>query len=73
MSEGNAKLKTSKEQEMKMEKNSIELMDKALAILKAEFDGRNDLALATMVGYASAAVDLKTAQFILSLAESRGK
>ncbi len=72
MSEGNAKLKTSKEQEMKMEKNSIELMDKALAILKAEFDGRNDLALATMVGYASAAVDLKTAQFILSLVESRG-
>ena len=73
MSDPTAKLKTSKEQEMKMEKNSLELMDKALAILKAEFGDRNDLALATMVGYASAAVDQKTAQFILSLAENRGK
>ena len=58
---------------MKMEKNSIEIMDKAFAILKAEFGDRNDLALATMFGYASAAVDLKTAQFILMLAENRGK
>lgn len=56
-----------------MEKNSIELMDKALAILKEEFGDRNDLALATMFGYASAAVDLKTAHFILMLAENRGK
>jgi hypothetical protein len=72
MSDPTAKLKTSKEQEMKMEKNSLELMDKAMAILKAEFGDRHDLALATMVGYASAAVDQKTAQFILSLAENRG-
>lgn len=55
-----------------MEKNSLELMDKALAMLKVEFGNRNDLALATMVGYASAAVDQKTAQFILSLVEKRG-
>jgi hypothetical protein len=72
MSDPTAKLKTSKEQEMKMEKNSLELMDKAMAILKAEFGDRHDLALATMVGYASAAVDLKAAQFILSLVENRG-
>jgi hypothetical protein len=72
LSDPSARIKIPKEQEMKMEKNSLELMDKALAILKAEFGNRNDLALATMVGYASAAVDQKTAQFILSLVENRG-
>ena len=72
MSDPNAKLKTSKEQEMKMEKNSLELMEKAMTLLKAEFADREYLAYATMVGYASAAVDQKTAQFILSLVENRG-
>ena len=50
-----------------MEKNSMALMDEALAILKVKFQGRNDLALASMVGYTSALVDLKTAQMILSV------
>lgn len=50
-----------------MEKNSMALMDEALAILKAKFDGRSDLALAAMVGYCSAMVDLKTAQTILAI------
>jgi hypothetical protein len=52
---------------MKMEKNSMALMDEALNILKTKFEGRNDLALASMVGYATALVDLKTAQMILSI------
>jgi len=72
MSDPTAKIKTSKEQEMKMEKNSLELMEQALALLQKQFDGRSDLAYATMVGYASAAVDQKTAQFILNLVENRG-
>ena len=52
-----------------MEKNSMEIMDKAMAILKAE---NPDLAYARMCGLATAAVDLKTAQFILSVVE-KGK
>lgn len=52
-----------------MEKNSMELMDKALAILKTKYPNRSDLALAAMVGYCSAAVDLKTAKLILSIIE----
>lgn len=51
-----------------MEKNSMELMDKALELLKAEDP---NLAYARMVGICNAAVDLKTAQFILSVVESR--
>jgi hypothetical protein len=43
------------------------VMDEALAILRTKFAGRNDLALASMVGYATALVDLKTAQMILSI------
>jgi hypothetical protein len=66
MSDPNAKLNTSKEQEMKMEKNSMEIMDKAMAILKAE---NGELAYARMAGLATAAVDLKTAKFILSVVE----
>lgn len=58
--------------ENKMEKNSMEIFDKALDLLKSQTPDRPDLALATMVGYCAASVDLKTAQFILSLAESRG-
>jgi phosphohistidine swiveling domain-containing protein len=51
---------------MKMEKNSMEIMDKALAILKAK---NPDTAYAAMVGLATASVDLKTAKFILSVVE----
>jgi len=54
---------------MKMEKNSMALMDEALRILKVKYADRSDLALAAMVGYAAAAVDLKTAQFILMTVE----
>ena len=54
---------------MKMEKNSMEVMEKALAILKSESP---ETAYARMTGYAVAAVDLKTAEFILSLVEKRG-
>jgi len=52
---------------MKMEKNSMAIMDEALEILKGKFPDRNDLALASMVGYAIALVDLKTAKMILSI------
>ena len=69
MSDPTAKIKTSKEQEMKMEKNSMEVMDKAMAILKTQ---NPETAYARMAGLATAAVDLKTAQFILSLVEKRG-
>lgn len=48
-----------------MEKNSMELMNEALEILQQKFGGRPDLAYASLVGYATAAVDLKTARFIL--------
>ena len=72
MSDPSAKVKVSKEQEMKMEKNSMEIFNKAMALLKAQNPDRTDLALATMVGYCSAAVDVKTAQFILNLVEKRG-
>jgi hypothetical protein len=51
---------------MKMEKNSMELMDKAMAILKAQ---NPETAYARMAGLATASVDLKTAQFILSVVE----
>ena len=54
---------------MKMEKNSMEVMEKALAILKSESP---ETAYARMSGLAIAAVDLKTAQFILSVVEKRG-
>lgn len=50
-----------------MEKNSMAIMDEALEILKGKFPDRNDLALASMVGYAIALVDLKTAKMILSI------
>lgn len=52
-----------------MEKNSMEIMDKAMAILKAE---NPETAYARMSGLATASVDLKTAQFILSVVE-KGK
>lgn len=48
-----------------MEKNSMTLMDEALDILKAKYGNRNDLAYASFAGYVIAAVDLKTANFIL--------
>lgn len=53
-----------------MEKNSMDIMDKAMAILKAE---NGELAYARMAGLAMAAVDLKTAQFILSVVEKGSK
>ncbi len=49
-----------------MEKNSMELMDRAMSILKTQ---NGELAYARMAGLATAAVDLKTAQFILSVVE----
>ena len=55
-----------------MEKNSMDLMNKAMEMLKEEFSNNTALAYATMVGYATASVDLKTAQYILSLVEKRG-
>lgn len=50
----------------------MELMDKALAILKEEFSNNSALAYASFAGYAIASVDLKTAQHILNLVENRG-
>ena len=67
MSDPYAKLILQTNKGQKMEKNSMALMDEALAILKVKFEGRSDLALASMVGYASALVDLKTAKMILSI------
>lgn len=55
-----------------MEKNSMDLMDKALAILKQEYSDNTALAYASFAGYAIASVDLKTAQHILTLVENRG-
>lgn len=49
-----------------MEKNSMEIMEKVMDILKAQ---NGELAYARMAGLACAAVDLKTAQFILSVVE----
>jgi hypothetical protein len=48
-----------------MEKNSMELMEQALAILKIKNGDRTDLAYAEFAGYSIAAVDLKTAKTIL--------
>jgi hypothetical protein len=64
MSEGNAKLKISKEQEMKMEKNSLEVLQEAMDILKAKSP---DLAYAGMAGYLMAFADLRTAQMVLQM------
>ncbi len=56
-----------------MEKNSMALMDEALRILKVKYADRSDLALAAMVGYASALVDLKTAQTLLSVVKDHNE
>lgn len=49
-----------------MEKNSMELAEKALAILKEQY---GEMAYARFAGLAIAAVDLKTAQFMLSVVD----
>jgi hypothetical protein len=64
MSDPTAKLKTSKEQEMKMEKNSLEVLQEAMDILKAK---NPELAYAGMAGYLMAFADLKTAQMVLQM------
>ena len=71
MSEGNAKLKSQTNKGQKMEKNSMALMEEALAILKEKYEGRNDLAYASFAGYAIATANLKTAELILSIVKEK--
>lgn len=52
-----------------MEKNSMDLLQQALDILKKE---DYNTAYAAMTGYLIAFADLKTAQAVLELVENRG-
>jgi hypothetical protein len=56
-----------------MEKNSMALMDEALNIIKEKYADQPHLAYAAFAGYVIAAVDLKTANFVLECVKENNK